>query len=137
ADTIAAQREARAKRSKTLAICNVVGAMIAREANGTIYTHAGPEIGVASTKAFTAQLTALYLLATYLAEVRGTLTPEQAKVAMEELRRLPGKLELLLSRVEECEELAKTYSKAQDFLFLGRGVHYPIALEGALKLKEI
>ncbi|MDP9159003.1 MAG: glutamine--fructose-6-phosphate transaminase (isomerizing) [Acidobacteriota bacterium] len=137
ADTIAAQREAKAKGSKTLAICNVVGSMITREASGTIYTHAGPEIGVASTKAFTGQLTALYLFALYLAQVRGTMTPDQAKEAVYELTRLPGKLETLLTRDEQCEELAKLYVRAQDFLFLGRGIHYPIALEGALKLKEI
>lgn len=137
ADTIAAQREAKAKGSKTLAICNVVGAMIAREAAGTIYTHAGPEIGVASTKAFTAQLTALYLFSLYLAELRGALTAAQAKVLIDELTKLPAKLEALLARDEECEDLAKEYFRAQDFLFLGRGIHYPIALEGALKLKEI
>src|ERR1700756_2539445 len=137
ADTIAAQREAKAKGSKTLAICNVVGSMVTREAQGTIYTHAGPEIGVASTKAFTAQLTALYLLALYLAQVRGTLTPEQAKTKVQELTRLPGKLEHILTHEEGCEELAKHYSRSQDFLFLGRGIHYPIALEGALKLKEV
>ena len=137
ADTIAAQREAKAKGSKTLAICNVVGSMVTREAQGTIYTHAGPEIGVASTKAFTAQLTALYLFALYLGQVRGTLTPEQLKSEVHELTRLPGKLEQILTHEEKCEELAKTYSRAQDFLFLGRGIHYPIALEGALKLKEV
>jgi glucosamine--fructose-6-phosphate aminotransferase (isomerizing) len=137
ADTIAAQREAKSKGSKTLAICNVVGAMITREAAGTIYTHAGPEIGVASTKAFTAQLTALYLFALYLAQVRGTISKEHAEEAMQELTRLPGKIEQLLTRDEECEALAKLYVRAQDFLFLGRGIHYPIALEGALKLKEI
>ena len=137
ADTIAAQREAKAKKSKTLAICNVVGSMITREASGTIYTHAGPEIGVASTKAFTAQLTALFLFALYLAEVRGTLAPEQARDIIAELTRLPGKLETILTREEECEELAKRYVRSQEFLFLGRGIHYPVALEGALKLKEI
>jgi glucosamine--fructose-6-phosphate aminotransferase (isomerizing) len=137
ADTIAAQREAKAKGSKTLAICNVVGSMVTREAQGTIYTHAGPEIGVASTKAFTAQLTALYLFALYLGQVRGTLTPEQLKSEVHELTRLPGKLEQILTHEGKCEELAKTYSRAQDFLFLGRGIHYPIALEGALKLKEV
>ena len=137
ADTIAAQREAKAKGSKTLAICNVVGSMITREAVGTIYTHAGPEIGVASTKAFTGQLTALYLFALYLAQVRGTLTPEQALTAVQELTRIPGKVEEILTHDEACDELAKTYVRAQDFLFLGRGIHYPIALEGALKLKEI
>ena len=137
ADTLAAQREAKSKGSKTVAICNVVGSMIPREASGTIYTHAGPEIGVASTKAFTGQLTALYLFALYMAQVRGTITAEQARVAVEELTRLPGKLEQLLTREDECEDLAKEYARAQDFLFLGRGIHYPIALEGALKLKEV
>jgi len=137
ADTIAAQREAKARGSKTLAICNVVGSMITREAAGTIYTHAGPEIGVASTKAFTGQLTALYLFALYLAQVRGKMTAEQTRAAVQELLRIPGKLETLLTHDETCENLAKTYVRAQDFLFLGRGIHYPIALEGALKLKEI
>ncbi len=137
ADTIAALRESRSKGGKTLGICNVVGSMIARESNGTIYTHAGPEIGVASTKAFTAQLTALFLFAVYLAQVRGTLSPDESKKLLEELTRIPGKLEALLSHDEETEDLAKEYHRAHDFLFLGRGVHYPIALEGALKLKEI
>jgi glutamine---fructose-6-phosphate transaminase (isomerizing) len=137
ADTIAAQREAKAKGSRTLAICNVVGSMITREAAGTIYTHAGPEIGVASTKAFTGQLTALYLFALYLAQVRGTITPEQEKAAIQQLGCLPAKLEQILTLDEQCEELAKLYMRARDFLFLGRGIHYSIALEGALKLKEI
>jgi glucosamine--fructose-6-phosphate aminotransferase (isomerizing) len=137
ADTIAAQREAKAKGSKTLAICNVVGSMITREAAGTIYTHAGPEIGVASTKAFTGQLTALYLFALYLAQLRGEMSPDQAKDAVQELTRIPGKLEHLLTHEEDCEDLAREYVRSQDFLFLGRGIHYPIALEGALKLKEI
>jgi glutamine---fructose-6-phosphate transaminase (isomerizing) len=121
ADTIAAQREAKAKGSRTLAICNVIGSMIPREAAGAIYTHAGPEIGVASTKAFTAQLTAAV----------------QARNAIQELTRTPAKLERLLAQEENCERLAKEYVRAQDFLFLGRGIHYPIALEGALKLKEV
>jgi glucosamine--fructose-6-phosphate aminotransferase (isomerizing) len=137
ADTIAAQREAKAKGSKTLAICNVVGAMIAREADGTIYTHAGPEIGVASTKAFTSQLAALFIFAVYLGQLRGTVSPEQSKQLLGELSKIPGKLETVLTLEEELEDLAKQYSRAQDFLFLGRGVHFPIALEGALKLKEI
>ena len=137
ADTIAAQREAKARGSKTLAICNVVGSMIAREAAGTVYTHAGPEIGVASTKAFTAQLTALYILSLYLAQVRGMITQAQSETAVHELTRIPGKIEQLLTRDEQCDELARRYVKATDFLFLGRGIHYPIALEGALKLKEI
>jgi glutamine---fructose-6-phosphate transaminase (isomerizing) len=137
ADTLAAQREAKARGSKTLAICNVVGSMITREAAGTIYTHAGPEIGVASTKAFTAQLTALYIFAMYLAQVRGVMKAEQARASMLELTKIPAKLETLLAQDHACDELAKHYQKVHDFLFLGRGIHYPIALEGALKLKEI
>ncbi len=137
ADTIAAQRESKAKGSKTLAICNVVGAMIAREAAGTIYTHAGPEIGVASTKAFTAQLTALFLFALHLAEVRGAISGDDAKALIGELTRIPGKLESILTHEENTEDLARELHRVTDFLFLGRGIHYPIALEGALKLKEI
>ncbi|MBB6144692.1 glucosamine--fructose-6-phosphate aminotransferase (isomerizing) [Silvibacterium bohemicum] len=138
ADTIAAQREMVAKGMKTIAICNVVGAMIAREAHGTIYTHAGPEIGVASTKAFTAQLVALFLFAVHLAQKRETISTEESSRLLESLSLLPGKVEEILRTVDSvCEQLAKTYSTARDFLFLGRGIHYPIALEGALKLKEI
>jgi glutamine---fructose-6-phosphate transaminase (isomerizing) len=137
ADTIAAQREAKAKGSKTLAICNVVGSMITREAAGTLLTHAGPEIGVASTKAFTGQLTALYVFSMYLAQLRGVMTHEKAREAMQELTRIPGKLEIVLTQDQVCDELAKKFQRARDFLFLGRGIHYPIALEGALKLKEI
>ena len=137
ADTLAAQREARLKDAKILAICNVVGSMLTREANGTIYTHAGPEIGVASTKAFTGQLTALMLTALYLAQVRGKLTPEIAQALMQELTRIPHKIETILQRDSDVEELAKQFFRHSDFLYLGRGIHYPIALEGALKLKEI
>jgi len=137
ADTIAAQREAKQKGSKTLAISNVVGSMIPREASGTIYTHAGPEIGVASTKTFTTQLAALFVLALYLAQARGRLTPEQSKPLLEELLKIPGKLEAILQRDEELEELGRLFFRSHDFLFLGRGIHYPLALEGALKLKEI
>src|SRR6185437_5145256 len=138
ADTIAAQREIASKDSKTLAICNVVGSMIAREANGAIYTHAGPEIGVASTKAFTAQLTALFILALYLAQQRRTVSDTASLALVEELNKVPAKIDEVLKRCQPaCEALAKIYSNAQDFLFLGRGIHYPIALEGALKLKEI
>jgi len=137
ADTIAAMRESRGKGAKTLGVCNVVGSMIARESNGTIYTHAGPEIGVASTKAFTAQLTALFLFAVYLGEVRGTIGTDEAKKLLTELTLVPGKLEALLGGDDQTEELAKRYHRAQDFLYLGRGIHYPIALEGALKMKEI
>jgi glucosamine--fructose-6-phosphate aminotransferase (isomerizing) len=137
ADTLAAQREAKSRGLKTLAICNVVGAMMTREAHGTIYTHAGPEIGVASTKAFTAQLTALLLLAAHLGRVRGTMSEEEARWLITELQELPKKVEAVLLADQQCRELAQLYQHAQGFLFLGRGVHYPVALEGALKLKEI
>jgi glucosamine--fructose-6-phosphate aminotransferase (isomerizing) len=137
ADTLAAQREAKQKGAKTLAICNVVGSMLTREASGTIYTHAGPEIGVASTKAFTCQLTALVLTAMYLGQVRGDLPAAAAKALLQELTRIPHKMEAILQRDEEIEELARQFFRYTDFLYLGRGIHYPIALEGALKLKEI
>ncbi len=138
ADTLAAQREMKSLGSKTVAICNVVGAMVAREAHGAIYTHAGPEIGVASTKAFTAQLTALFLLAIKLGQLRGRLDTARSIALMEELSRLPAKIEeVLKTRSAQCEHLAAGFSNARDFLYLGRGIHFPIALEGALKLKEI
>jgi len=137
ADTLAAQREAKQKGSKTLAICNVVGSMITREAAGTLLTHAGPEIGVASTKAFTSQLTALLILGMYIGQARGTLSPQASSTLLEELARIPGKLERILSETALYETLARNLFRAQDFLYLGRGIHFPIALEGALKLKEI
>ncbi len=138
ADTLAAQREMIAKGSMTVAICNVVGSMVAREAHGTIYTHAGPEIGVASTKAFTAQLTALFLFALHLAQKRGTIAGPESAAMVDELSRIPGKIEeVLRQRDAECRQLAKAFASASNFLFLGRGIHFPIALEGALKLKEI
>ncbi|HXE31554.1 MAG TPA: glutamine--fructose-6-phosphate transaminase (isomerizing) [Terriglobales bacterium] len=137
ADTLAALREAREHGSKTLAICNVVGSMLTREANGSLLTHAGPEIGVASTKAFTAQLAALVVLGLYLGRVRNTLAPEAAMRFIEEFDRIPAKLEVLLNRGDDYESLARRFYRARDFLYLGRGIHYPIALEGALKLKEI
>lgn len=137
ADTLAAQREAKQKGSKTLAICNVVGSMITREAAGTLLTHAGPEIGVASTKAFSSQLTALLILGMYLGQVRGTLNPSASSTLVQELAQIPGKLEHILAQNDIYDDLVKNLSKAQDFLYLGRGIHYPIALEGALKLKEI
>ncbi|QOY91635.1 glutamine--fructose-6-phosphate transaminase (isomerizing) [Paludibaculum fermentans] len=137
ADTLAAQREAKSKGSRTLSICNVMGSMISREAAGTLLTHAGPEIGVASTKAFTAQLTALFILAMYLGQARGRQTPEQSQDLAQELLRIPAKLEHVLSADAHYEDLVKWLFKATDFLYLGRGIHYPIALEGALKLKEI
>jgi glucosamine--fructose-6-phosphate aminotransferase (isomerizing) len=137
ADTLAAQREAKSKGSKTLAICNVVGSMITREAAGTIYTHAGPEIGVASTKAFTCQLTALFILAMYLGQSNGRLDEPASRCLVQELLRLPAKIETVLAHDRMLEELARHLFRSTDFLFLGRGIHYPIALEGALKLKEI
>jgi glutamine---fructose-6-phosphate transaminase (isomerizing) len=138
ADTLAAQREMIAKGSMTVAICNVVGSMVAREAHGTIYTHAGPEIGVASTKAFTAQLTALFLFALHLAQKRGTIAGAESVALVDELSRIPGKIEeVLRQRDGECRQLAKAFASATNFLYLGRGIHFPIALEGALKLKEI
>mgnify|MGYP000016120759 CR=1 FL=1 len=137
ADTIAAQREAKQKGSKTLAICNVIGSMIPREASGTLLTHAGPEIGVASTKAFTSQVTALFILAMYLGQQRGVLSDEASRELVGELVRLPGKLEHLLSKDNHYEEIARALFRSTDFLYLGRGIHFPIALEGALKLKEI
>jgi glucosamine--fructose-6-phosphate aminotransferase (isomerizing) len=137
ADTLAAQREAKQKGSKTLAICNVVGSMITREAAGTIYTHAGPEIGVASTKAFTCQLTALFILAMYLGQANQRLDESVSRCLVQELLHLPGKLETVLSHDPLYETLARELFRATDFLFLGRGIHFPMALEGALKLKEI
>jgi glucosamine--fructose-6-phosphate aminotransferase (isomerizing) len=137
ADTLAAQREAKQKGSKTLAICNVVGSMITREAAGTLITHAGPEIGVASTKAFTGQLTALFLVAMYLGQVREALSSEMSHKLVDRLLHLPVQLEEILRHDGIYEDLAKTLFRSTDFLYLGRGVHFPIALEGALKLKEI
>ncbi|HEX4229433.1 MAG TPA: glutamine--fructose-6-phosphate transaminase (isomerizing) [Bryobacteraceae bacterium] len=137
ADTIAALREARRKGSKTLAICNVVGSMITREANGTLLTHAGPEIGVASTKAFTSQITALLILGMHLGQVRQTLNAEASRTLVQELSRIPGKLEHVLTDTDVYDKLARALFRAGDFLYLGRGIHFPIALEGALKLKEI
>ena len=137
ADTLAALREAKAKGARSLAICNVVGSMATREADGTIYTHAGPEIGVASTKAFTTQLVALYLFALKLAEVRETLTAAQRCEHIAALMQLPQVLEATLKTAKQVEEIAGRFHTRTDFLYLGRGINYPIALEGALKLKEI
>jgi glucosamine--fructose-6-phosphate aminotransferase (isomerizing) len=137
ADTLAALREAKAHGSKSIAICNVVGSMATREADGTIYTHAGPEIGVASTKAFTCQLVALHLLAMYLGQVRGTLNEEDRRKHIGGLTHLPKQLEEILKISKQIEELATRFQNRTDFLYLGRGINYPIALEGALKLKEI
>ena len=137
ADTIAALREAKERGARILAVCNVQGSMITRESDGTILTHAGPEIGVASTKAFTAQMVALYLFALYFGQLRGALSAEAAKQHAQELAELPVKIEHLLSESDELEELAKEFHRSQDFLYLGRGINFTVALEGALKLKEI
>ncbi|HKG97444.1 MAG TPA: glutamine--fructose-6-phosphate transaminase (isomerizing) [Pyrinomonadaceae bacterium] len=137
ADTIAALREAKELGAKVLAICNVQGSMIVREADGTILTHAGPEIGVASTKAFTGQMIALYLLGLYLGQLRGALSEDKARFHAQELAELPVKLEHLLNDSDGIEELSKEFFRSTDFLYLGRGINFPVALEGALKLKEI
>ncbi|HYE64275.1 MAG TPA: glutamine--fructose-6-phosphate transaminase (isomerizing) [Pyrinomonadaceae bacterium] len=137
ADTIAALRQAKECNAKVLAICNVQGSMIMREADGTILTHAGPEIGVASTNAFTSQMIALYLFGLYLGQLRGTLTAEQARHHAQQLAELPVKIEHLLNESDEIEELSKEFFRSTDFLYLGRGINFPVALEGALKLKEI
>jgi len=137
ADTIAAVRESKEKGAKILAICNVQGSMLTRESHGTVLTHAGPEIGVASTKAFTSQMTVLYLLALYLGQQRGVLTDEQSLEHVHALNTLPVKMETLLGCDDLIERLGREFHRAQDFLYLGRGINFPIALEGALKLKEI
>ena len=136
ADTIAGMQEAQKKGAKLITICNVLGSAATRMSDGVIYTNAGPEIGVASTKAFTTQLTAFYLLALYVRQLRGD-DKDDIRYAMHELSVIPHKIETLLKQEKHIERLANKYHTAQDFLFLGRGVHYPIALEGALKLKEI
>jgi len=137
ADTIAALREVKERDCDVLSICNVQGSMITREADGTILTHAGPEIGVASTKAFTAQMIALYLFGLYLGQLRGTLTPEESQHHARQLAELPVKMEHLLNEADAVEDLSKEFFRSTDFLYLGRGINFPIALEGALKLKEL
>ena len=137
ADTIAAMRQAKRSGCKILAICNVQGSMIHREADGTILTHAGPEIGVASTKAFTSQMVALYLFAMHLGQLRSMIDEEQAKKLAQDLAELPLKIEQLLNDADAIEDLSKEFFRVQDFLYLGRGINFPVALEGALKLKEI
>ena len=137
ADTGAAQREAKARGSRTVAISNVAGTTIAREADGVIYTLAGPEISIASTKAFTAQMAALFLFALHLAQARETLSPDLREHYIRELLELPAKLKTLLGCADQCEQIATEFHKVDDFLFLGRAIHYPIAMDGALKLKEV
>jgi len=137
ADTLAALRESKRKGASSIAICNVVGSMATREADGTVYTHAGPEIGVASTKAFTSQLVALQILALYMAQVRRTLSEADIRRHIEELLQLPQIIEQAIKASAPTERIAEKFYNRTDFLFLGRGINYPIALEGALKLKEI
>jgi len=137
ADTLAAAREAKEKGARVVSIVNVVGSTLARESDGVLYIHCGPEIGVASTKAFTGQLTALYLLALHLAHVRGVLNANDGRVWLERLVSLPKYVEHILKREAEIVAIAKRYHTKRSFLYLGRGINYPVALEGALKLKEI
>jgi glucosamine--fructose-6-phosphate aminotransferase (isomerizing) len=137
ADTTAAQREAKAKGSRTIAISNVMDSTIAREADGVLYTHAGPEISIASTKAFTAQMAVLFLFAVYLGQVRGKLRKEQVQRYIRELLELSAKIEIVLESAPDCKTLADQYHQVGDFLFLGRAIHYPVAMDGALKLKEV
>lgn len=137
ADTLAAMREAKRLGARTLTICNVIGSSAAREADSVFYTHSGPEIGVASTKAFTTQIVALYLLAIAFAKNRGTLPSDDAGRLLEDLLRLPVQVENTVAHDPDIAAIAKDFVKARGFLYLARGVHYPIALEGALKLKEI
>ncbi len=137
ADTLQAIRHARVQRSKVLAICNTNGSTIPRESDGVIYTHAGPEIGVASTKGFLTQLVACYLLALYLAQVKGTRFGDEISQVMDQLEEMPGHIETVLAKSEEVYALARDHVDSRSVLFLGRHAGYPVALEGALKLKEI
>src|SRR5450755_2400001 len=137
ADTTAAQREARKKGSKTIAISNVEDSTITREADGFIYTDAGREISIASTKAFTAQMACLFLFALYLGEIKEKVSQAVARHYIGELLALPEKTEIILAASDEIEKLAELYYRVDDFMFLGRAIHYPIAMDGALKLKEV
>jgi glutamine---fructose-6-phosphate transaminase (isomerizing) len=137
ADTTAAQREAKAKGSRTVAISNVIDSTIAREADGVLYTLAGPEISIASTKAFTAQMAVLFLFALYLGQVRGKFSREQRRLYLKDLLEIPEKLKVQLETASLCESLADRYHAFDDFLFMGRAAHYPVAMDGALKLKEV
>ncbi|ODT02568.1 MAG: glutamine--fructose-6-phosphate aminotransferase [Gemmatimonadetes bacterium SCN 70-22] len=137
ADTLAAMREAKRRGARTLGVVNVVGSTIAREADGGIYIHAGPEIGVASTKAFTSQVVALLLFTLKLGRLRGALSAERGREIIAGMRALPGHIQSVLARAQEIEDIAEEYKRASNFLYLGRGYNFPVALEGALKLKEI
>jgi glucosamine--fructose-6-phosphate aminotransferase (isomerizing) len=137
ADTLAALREAKQRKARVIAICNALGSSVAREAHGVLYTRAGIEIGVASTKAFTAQLVALHLLGIHLGRMLERLTPVRAQHLTDHLRQLPQALHEVLERCESVRAWAEAYGDCRDCLYLGRGIHYPVALEGALKLKEV
>ncbi len=137
ADTLAAMREAKKQGATVITICNVVGSTASREADGVVYTHAGPEIGVASTKAFTAQLTALYVFGLFFGSLCGRLSAEEVKKWLADLVHIPTLVERCLEQDAYTEQIAKQYFKSDDFLYLGRGPNFPVALEGALKLKEI
>jgi glutamine---fructose-6-phosphate transaminase (isomerizing) len=137
ADTTGALREAKQRGWRVIAITNVAGSTIAREADGVIYVYAGPEVSIASTKAFTGQMACLFLFALYMGQVKEKVTAEVAKHYIGELLALPGKIETILASADQCEQLAERYHRVEDFMFLGRAIHYPIAMDGALKLKEI
>jgi glutamine---fructose-6-phosphate transaminase (isomerizing) len=137
ADTLQAIRHARIQRSRVLAICNTNGSTIPRESDAVIYTHAGPEIGVASTKGFLTQLVACYLLALYLAQVKGTRFGDEIAEVLDQLHEMPGHVQAVLDRSQEVYDLAAAHVDATSVLFLGRHAGYPVALEGALKLKEL
>ena len=136
ADTLAAMREAQRKGARALGICNVVGSTIPRESDGGVYIHAGPEIGVASTKAFTSQVTALAVLTLQLGRLHQMSREESIRTA-QALRAIPGQIDEILKRHHQMEEIARLYCHHNNFLYLGRGYNFPVALEGALKLKEI
>lgn len=137
ADTLAAQREAKKRGVRVLSICNVVGSTSSREADSVFYTHSGPEIGVASTKAFTSQIAGLYLFSLALSLSQERLSGSEGLIGLQELITIPDKIEIILKDDRKIEEIAKVFFKSKDFLYLGRGIYYPVALEGALKLKEI
>ncbi|GAI83134.1 unnamed protein product, partial [marine sediment metagenome] len=137
ADSLAALRIIKEKKPLTLSICNAVNSSIARETDGVLYTHAGPEIGVAATKTYSAQMVALALLAMHLAQIKGRIDEKASLALIEELGRIPHKMEIILNQAKSIEDLASKFVSFSHFLYLGRGVSFPVALEGALKLKEI
>jgi glucosamine--fructose-6-phosphate aminotransferase (isomerizing) len=137
ADTIAAMKEGKRRDAYVLSVCNVLGSTLARDADGVIFTHAGPEIGVASTKAFTTQVSALYLLMLHMGRKLGLMDNEVVRARIADIKKIPHKLQLLLEGAAEIEELGRKYMGFKNFLYLGRGINFPVALEGALKLKEI